>query len=142
MTLLKAMVIAAQAACLAAEVEARNAEAEARARALVIEQMKYTIAIKHEQFGQSSERSAVLEQLELQLVDMEEDASQAEAAAQMVANAASSCDPHAAGRCHPLSCICSSAHPRRRQYCAGAGQGQNAHGPIMELKAHSLESWS
>jgi transposase len=39
-------------------------------------------------FGQSSERDAVLEQLELQLADMEEDALQAEAAAQMAANAA------------------------------------------------------
>jgi transposase len=86
---LKAMVIAAQSARLEAEAKARNAEAEVRARELVIEQMKYTIAkLKHERFGQSSERSAVLEQLELQLADMEEDASQAEAAAQMAANAA------------------------------------------------------
>src|SRR5499427_8802126 len=79
---LKAMVIAAQVACL-------NAEAEARARALQIEQMKFTIAkLRHERFGQSSERSAILEQLELALADMEENASQAEAAAQMAANAA------------------------------------------------------
>jgi transposase len=83
---LKAMVIAAQAACLEAEAKARNAAAEARARELLIEQMKFTIAkLKHERFGQSSERSAVLEQLELCLADMEEDASQAEAAAQMAA---------------------------------------------------------
>jgi transposase len=76
---LKAMV-------LAAETRACNAEAEARARALLIEQMKFTIAkLRHERFGQSSERSAVLEQLELQLSEMEEDASEAEAAAQMAA---------------------------------------------------------
>ena len=88
---LKAMVIAAQAACLEAEAKARNAEAEVRARELLIEEMKYTIAkLKHARFGQSSERSAVLEQLELSLADMEEDASQAEAAAQMAANAAAS----------------------------------------------------
>jgi len=79
---LKAMV-------LAAEVRARNAEAELRARELMIEQMKFTIAkLKQERFGQSSERGAMLEQLELALADMEEDASQAEAAAQMAANAA------------------------------------------------------
>ena len=71
--------------------KARNAEAEARARALLIEQMKFTIAkLKHERFGQSSERSVVLDQLELQLADMEEDASEAEAAAQMAAAKAAS----------------------------------------------------
>jgi hypothetical protein len=71
---LKAMLIAAQAACLAAQAKARNAEAEALARALLIEQMKFTIAkLRHERFGQSSERGAVLEQLELRLIDMEEE---------------------------------------------------------------------
>jgi len=86
---LKAMVIATQAAYLEVEAKARNAEAEVRARELEIEQMKFTIAkLRHERFGQSSERSAVLEQLELQLADMEADASQAEAAAQLAAAAA------------------------------------------------------
>jgi len=81
---LKAMVIAADAARL-------NAEAEAHARALLIEQMKFTIAkLRHEKFGQSSERGARLEQLELALADMEENASEAEAAAQMAAAAAAS----------------------------------------------------
>jgi transposase len=75
--ILKAMVIAA-------EVKAQNAEAEAKARALLIEQMKFTIAkLRHEQYGQSSERGAVLEQLELRLADLEEDASEAEAQAQL-----------------------------------------------------------
>jgi transposase len=88
---LKAMVIATQIACLEAQAKARNAEAELRVRELLIEQMKFTIAkLRHERFGQSSERGAVLEQLELQLADMEEDASQAEAAAQIAANAAAS----------------------------------------------------
>jgi transposase len=88
---LKAMVLATQAALLEEQAKARNAEAEVRVRELLIEQMKFTIAkLKHERFGQSSERSAVLEQLELSLADMEEDASQAEAAAQMAANAAAS----------------------------------------------------
>jgi transposase len=86
---LKAMVIAAQRARLEAEVKARNAEAEVRVRELEIERMKFTIAkLRHERFGQSSERSVVLEQLELQLADMEADASQAEAAAQLAAQAA------------------------------------------------------
>ena len=77
---LKAMVIAERAARVEAEAKAQNAEAEARARALLIEQMKFTIAkLRHERFGQSSERGAVLEQLELALADMEEDASEAEA---------------------------------------------------------------
>jgi transposase len=81
---LKVMVIAAHVARL-------NAEAEARARALQIEQMKFTIAkLRHERFGQSSERGAILDQLELALADMEENASQAEAEAQMAAAAAAS----------------------------------------------------
>jgi transposase len=78
------MVIVAEAAALEAQAKARNLEAEARARELLIEQMKLTIAkLRHERFGQSSERGAVLEQLELQLADMEADASEAEAAAEL-----------------------------------------------------------
>src|SRR5580700_9523744 len=86
---LKAMLIAADAARLAAEVKAQNAEAEAKARALLIEQMKFTIAkLRHEQYGQSSERGAILEQLELHLADLEEDASEAETQARLAAAAA------------------------------------------------------
>ena len=59
---LKAMVLATHTAWLEAEAKARNAEAEVRARELEIEQMKFTIAkLRHERFGQSSERSAVLD---------------------------------------------------------------------------------
>ena len=65
---LKAMVIAAQAARLEAEAKARNMEAKVRARELLIEQMKFTIKkLRHEQFGQSSERHAMLEQLDSRL---------------------------------------------------------------------------
>ena len=86
---LKAMVIAARAECLAAEVKARNAEAEADALALQIEKMKFEIArLRHEKYGQSAERSALLEQLELKLADLEETASESETAAQMAAAAA------------------------------------------------------
>jgi hypothetical protein len=68
-----------------AEARARNLEAEVRARALLIEQMKFTIAkLKHEQYGRSSERSSALEQFELELADLEEDASEAEAEAQLL----------------------------------------------------------
>jgi transposase len=82
------MILAQREALIVAQAKAENAEAEARHRALLIEQMKFTIAkLKHERFGQSSERSAVLEQLELQLADMEEDAAQAEAKAQLAAAA-------------------------------------------------------
>src|SRR5947209_20536955 len=83
------MIIAQREALIVAEAKAQNAEAEARHRALLIEQMKFTIAkLRHEKFGQSSERGARLEQLELQLADLEEDASEAEAKAQMTAAAA------------------------------------------------------
>jgi transposase len=79
---LKAMVLAERSARLAVE-------AETKARALLIEKLKFTIAkLRHEKFGQSAERGAILEQLELQLADLEEDAAQAEAAAQIAAAAA------------------------------------------------------
>src|SRR5213595_1569902 len=78
-----ALIIAQRAALIAAQ-------SEAQYRALLIEKLKYTIKkLRHEQFGQSSERSALLDQLELQLADLEEDASQAEAAARMAATTTS-----------------------------------------------------
>ena len=70
-----ALIIAQRQALIAAQSEAQH-------RALLIEKLKYTIKkLRHEQFGQSSERGALLDQLELQLADLEEDAAQAEAAA-------------------------------------------------------------
>ena len=76
---LKSMLVAERAARMAAE-------SEAQYRALLIEKLKYTIRkLRHERFGQSSERGALLEQLELQLADLEEDAAQAEAGARMAA---------------------------------------------------------
>ena len=86
---LKAMVIAGRVKCLAAEVKARDAEAEAHALTLEVEKMKFEIArLRHESYGQSSERSALLEQLELHLADLEETASQSETAAQIAIAAA------------------------------------------------------
>jgi transposase len=53
---------------------------------LLIEKLELTIKkLRHEQFGQSSERGALLDQLELQLADLEENTAQAETAAQMAA---------------------------------------------------------
>ena len=79
--ILKAMLRSERAARLAAE-------AEAQTRTLLIEKLKLTIKkLRHEQFGQSSERGALLDQLELQLADLEESAAQAETAARMAAAA-------------------------------------------------------
>jgi len=51
----------------------------------LIEKLKLTIKkLRHEQFGQSSERGALLDQLELQLADLEENSAPAETAAQIV----------------------------------------------------------
>ena len=62
------------------------AESEAKFRALLIEKLKYTIAkLRHERFGQSAERGAILEQIELSLAELEEDAATAETAAQIAA---------------------------------------------------------
>jgi transposase len=80
---LKSMLVAERAARMAAEGEAQH-------RALLIEKLKYTIRkLRHERFGQSSERGTLLDQLELQLADLEEDAAQADAAARLMAAAAS-----------------------------------------------------
>src|SRR5579863_10669167 len=76
---LKAMLRNERAARLAAE-------AEAQARTLLIEKLKLTIKkLRHERFGQSSERGTLLDQLELQLADLEENAAQAETAVQLAA---------------------------------------------------------
>jgi transposase len=54
--------------------------AKVRDQALLIEKLEHQIArLRHERFGQSSERRALLDQLELQLFELKED--QAEAAA-------------------------------------------------------------
>ena len=80
-TTLKAMLRAERVARLAAE-------AEAQARTLLIEKLKLTIKkLRREQFGQSSERGVLLDQLELQLADLEENAAQAETTAEMAATA-------------------------------------------------------
>jgi len=80
-----ALIIAQRQALSAAELRAATAESEAQYRALLIEKLKFTIRkFRHDRFGQSSERGALLDQLELQLADLEADAAQAEAAALIV----------------------------------------------------------
>jgi len=83
-----ALIIAQRQALSAAEQRAATAESEAQDRALLIEKLKFTIRkLRHDRFGQSSERGSLLDQLELQLADLEADEVQAEATAQMAAAA-------------------------------------------------------
>ena len=85
-----ALIIAQRQALSAAELRATAAESEAQYRALLIEKLTFTIRkLRHDRFGQSSERGALLDQLELQLADLEADAAQADTAAQIAAAAAS-----------------------------------------------------
>jgi transposase len=79
---LKAMLIAERGARAAAE-------ARTQTLALEIEKLKFAIAkLRHERYGQSSESHVVLEQLELELAELQETASQGEVHAQMIADAA------------------------------------------------------
>jgi len=76
----------AQRRAEAAEERAAAAENEAKSYVLQIEKLKFTIAkLRHMQFGQSAERGAILEQLELQLAGLEENASQAQAQTELAA---------------------------------------------------------
>jgi transposase len=71
--------IATLKAMLLAERQAHRAEVHNQA--LLIEKLEHQIArLRHERFGQSSERRALLDQLELQLFELKEDQAQAEAA--------------------------------------------------------------
>jgi transposase len=77
-----AVIVDMRAALLAAQARASALESEAKFRALLIEKLKLMIAkLRHARFDQSSERGTVLEQLELSLADLEEDASEAESKA-------------------------------------------------------------
>jgi transposase len=64
--------------------ERQTHRAETREQALLIDKLRHTIAkLRQERFGQSSERRALLDQLELQLFELEEDGAQAETAEQI-----------------------------------------------------------
>jgi transposase len=76
----------AHALIIAQRAALSEAQREAQYRALLIEKLKNTIKkLRHDRFGQSSERGALLDQLELQLADLEENAAEAEAAAEEIA---------------------------------------------------------
>jgi len=80
---------AAEQRAIAAEARAAAAENEAKSQALQIEKLKFTIAkLRHMQFGQSAERGVILEQLELQLAGLEENAARAQAERDAAAAAA------------------------------------------------------
>src|SRR5262249_40507471 len=79
-------VVTLQAMLLSERAARMAAESEAKFRALLIEKLKYTIAkLRHERFGQSAERGAILEQLERPVAELKEDAAAAETAAQIAA---------------------------------------------------------
>jgi len=89
----------AHALIIAQRAALSEAQREAQHRALLIEKLKYTIKkLRHERFGQSSERGAPLDQLELQLADLEEDAAEAEATEKITVPAFERCKPAR----HPL----------------------------------------
>jgi transposase len=74
-------------AMLLAERSARQAaEARTHERDVLIEKLEHQIArLRHERFGQSSERRALLDQLELQLFELEEAQAEAETAEEIAA---------------------------------------------------------
>ncbi len=84
-----AMIRVERAARLEAEARARQAEAEVSSTRLEIERLKLLLAkARREQYGRSSERGAkLIEQLELQLADLEENAAEEETAAETTAPA-------------------------------------------------------
>jgi transposase len=107
-TTLKAMLLSERAARMAAE-------AEAQARALLIEKLKFAIVkLRHERFGQSSERGAVIEQLELALADLEENAAEAEAAAEIASPPSSAIEVHGFRRRKPARRQLPDHLPRER----------------------------
>lgn len=83
------MFLAQREALASAEARATAAETNARDQALLIEKLEHQIArLRQERFGQSSERRALLDQLELQLFELKEDRAQAEQAASDAAQVA------------------------------------------------------
>jgi transposase len=110
-----ALILVQREALKAAEARATSAENEAKNRALQIEQLKQTIAkLRQERFGQSAERRALLDQLELQLFELEEDQAQARATSEMKATAAQSVTVQPFTRCKPARRPLPEHLPRER----------------------------
>ncbi len=85
-TMLKALLIAAERRASEAEKTAADAEKRKRDLAAEIETLKLTIAkLQHERFGPSSERARLLDQLELQLGELVEHVAQAATADEIAA---------------------------------------------------------
>ena len=125
---------------LAAQARAEAAESEAKFRALLIEKLKYTIAkLRHEKFGQSAERGAMLDQLELSLAELQADAAQAEARAELAVAAAASEKVvvkiverrKPARRPLPASCRASASSIRRLRPARAAAGGLHKIGEDM-----------
>jgi len=143
---------AAEKRAEAAEVRAVAAENEAKSHALRIEKLKFTIAkLRHARFGQSAERGAILEQLELQLADLEENASQARTQAELAAaaTAASPIQVQAFQRRRPARRPLPAHLPRERLVhpaptacpCCGGTTLRKIGEDVTEMLEHVPASW-
>ena len=142
--------VAAQAQAAAAEARASAAEREAKTQALVIEKLNFTIAkLRHEQFGQSSERGAILEQLEFELADRQADAAQAKAQAEMAAVAATKVEVEGFERRRPARRPLPAHLPRERIVhpaptacpCCGGGALRKIGEDVTEMLEHVPSRW-
>lgn len=87
---------------------------ESREQALLIERLEHAIAkLRHQRFGQSAERTALLGQLELQLFALKEDVAQAKAAAEL-ATPPETVTVQAFARCKPARRPLPENLPRER----------------------------
>ena len=135
-----------RSAGLSAAIASTAAESEAQYRALLIEKLKFTIRkLRHEQFGQSSEHGALLDQLELQLADLEEDAAQATrrpnaaaAATRRLRCRRSNGASRRGVRCPSICRASASSIPRLRSaHAAAVGLAQDRRGCDRDAGAHS-----
>jgi transposase len=136
-----------------AEARAAAAENEAKSCALQIEKLKFTIAkLRHMQFGQSAERSAILEQLELQLAGLEENASQTQMQAERdaaEAAAATKINVVAFQRKRPSRQPLPADLPRERLVhpaptacpCCGGAKLRKIGEDVTEMLEHVPSSW-
>src|SRR5262249_1425253 len=141
---------AAETGAEAAEARAAAAENEAKSHALLIEKLKFTIAkLRHAQFGQSAERGAILEQLELQLADLEENTSQQAELAAAEAAAATKINVVAFQRQRPARRPLPAHLPRERLVhpaptscrCCGGTTLRKIGEDVTEMLEHVPASW-
>ncbi len=141
---------AAEQRAIAAEARAAAADNEAKSHALLIEKLKFTIAkLRQRQFGQSAERGAILEQLELQLADLEQNASQAQAQAEGDADAAAKINVVAFQRQRSSRQPLPADLPRERLVhpgptacpCCGGAKLRKIVEDVTEMLEHVPASW-